>query len=128
MRSLSDVKLDFAPGSGFLSNFDYDVLGDLIAKVSGQTFEAYMQEHVLTPLGMTQSTYLPKQADPAALVSPHMNKGNDVFVSDLATDGREHGPSLGLWSSIADMCRWVKANLNRGELDGQRILDDASYA
>ena len=76
---------------------------------------------------MTHSTYLPKQADPAALVSPHMNKGKDVFVSELQTQGREHGPSLGLWSSANEMCRWVMANLNRGELDGQRILDAASY-
>jgi CubicO group peptidase (beta-lactamase class C family) len=56
-----------------------------------------------------------------------MNKGSDVFVSDIVTDGREHGPSLGLWSSLGDLCRWALANLNRGELDGQRILHAASY-
>lgn len=130
VRSLSDAQLSYEPGDMSMarySNFDYEILGDLIAKVSGQTFEAYMQEHILTPLGMTHSTYLPKQADPAGLVSPHMNEGSDVFVSDVVTDGREHGPSLGLWSTTDDMCRWLVANLNRGELDGQRILDAASY-
>lgn len=128
LHSLSDTLLNFGPGSYFsYSKWDYELLGDLIAKVSGQPFEAYMQEHILAPLGMTQSTYLPKQADPAALVSPHMNQGKDVFVSDVATDGREHGPTLGLWSSIDDVCRWMMADLNRVGPDGQRILDDASY-
>lgn len=32
--------------------------GDLIAKISGQTFEAYMKEHILLPAGMSSSTFL----------------------------------------------------------------------
>lgn len=128
VRSLSDLELHHDPGRVYTySNFDYELLGDLVAKVSGQTFESYMQEHILSPLGMIHSTYLPKEADPALLVSPHMNKGKDVYVSDVETDGRKHGPSLGLWSSSEDMCRWMMANINRGELDGQRVLNPASY-
>ncbi len=44
VRSLSSRKMAAAPGERFLySNIAYNVLGDLIAKISGQTFEAYMK-------------------------------------------------------------------------------------
>ena len=44
--------LDFDPGSRFAySNFGYCVLGRVIEKVRGQTYEEYVQEHVLEPVG-----------------------------------------------------------------------------
>ncbi len=45
--------LDFAPGTRFAySNFGYCVLGRVIEKVTGKTYEEYVKEHVLTPLGI----------------------------------------------------------------------------
>src|SRR4029079_12765143 len=41
---------------------------------------------------------------------------------------RAHTPSSNLHSNIDDMARWVMVNLNRGELDQQRILSSSSYA
>ena len=40
---------------------------------------------------------------------------------------RRHAPSSTLNSSVMEMTRWAMANLNRGELDGQKILKDESY-
>ena len=51
VRSLSDLELSAAPGERFrYSNIGYDILGDVIAKVSGTSFEAFMEESVFTPL------------------------------------------------------------------------------
>jgi CubicO group peptidase (beta-lactamase class C family) len=42
----------------------FEVLGDLIAKVSGESFDDYVQQHILTPPKMKDSTLLIKKTDP----------------------------------------------------------------
>ena len=53
-----DKPLDFPPGSKYTyDNTGYILLGHVIEKVSGQTYAAYLQEHIFTPLGMKDSGY-----------------------------------------------------------------------
>jgi CubicO group peptidase (beta-lactamase class C family) len=53
VRSLGKESLEFDPGEKFVySNMAYDILGQVIAEVSGQLFEDYMEEHILQPLEM----------------------------------------------------------------------------
>jgi hypothetical protein len=40
---------------------------------------------------------------------------------------RIHSPSSDLHSNVVDMARWAIANMNRGELDGARILKSSTY-
>ena len=73
VRGLSHLKLVAAPGERFFySNIAYNVLGDLIAKVSGQTFEDYMKEHILRPAGMPGQHLLLSRgaAGPAGCAAP----------------------------------------------------------
>lgn len=129
VRSLSNQSLIAAPGAGFrYSNMAYEVLGDLIAKVSGMTFEDYVRKHILEPLGMKSSTLLVKQAAPSLLTSPHViDKSYETVVSAVFPYNRMHSPSSTLYSNVLDMSRWAMANLNRGEFDGKRILKDSTY-
>jgi CubicO group peptidase (beta-lactamase class C family) len=131
VRSLSDTKLAPMPlgetRAYDTTNMGYDIAGDVIAKVSGEVYEDYMQRHILEPLGMTGSTFYFEQVDPALRVAPHVMEGFDVVVSELATWSRERAPSEGLFTTLADMLRWAQTCLNRGELDGQRILQEASW-
>src|SRR5438067_5335427 len=123
VRSIADQKLVFAPGEKFgYSNTAYEILGDVIAKVSGESFEDYVQHNILTSLGMKDSTLLVREANPQLLTSPHVMENNQVVVSKIFPYNRAHSPSSTLYSSIEDMSRWAIANLNHGELDGQRIL------
>ena len=123
VRSIADQKLVFAPGEKFAySNTAYEILGDVIAKVSGESFEDYVQHNILTPLAMKDSTLLVREANPQLLTSPHVMENNQVVVSKIFPYNRAHSPSSTLYSSIEDMSRWAIANLNHGELDGQRIL------
>ena len=67
VRSLSDRTLLFAPGEKFqYSNMAFEILGDVIAKVSGQSFDDYVQDQILTPLRMKDSTLLVRRADASA--------------------------------------------------------------
>jgi CubicO group peptidase (beta-lactamase class C family) len=124
VRSLSDRTLIAEPGAKMqYSNMAFEVLGDVIAKVSGMSFEDYVKRNILEPLGMKSSTLLVKQADPALLTSPHVqNATYDVEVSKVFPYNRMHSPSSTLYSNVLEMSRWAMANLNRGELDGKRIL------
>ncbi|HXI23065.1 MAG TPA: serine hydrolase [Pyrinomonadaceae bacterium] len=123
VRSTSGEKLVFNPGEKFAySNTAYEILGDVIAKVSGESFEDYVQHHILTPLGMKDSTLLVREANPQLLTSPHVVEDQKPVVSKIFPYNRAHAPSSTLYSSVEDMSRWAIANLNQGELNGKRIL------
>jgi CubicO group peptidase (beta-lactamase class C family) len=113
VRSLSNMSLFAAPGTKWqYSNMAYEVLGDLISKVSGETFEGYVQQHILTPLGMKSSTLLLKEANPQLLTTPHvLDDAYGVVVSKTFPYNRAHSPSSTLYSNVLDMARWAMANL-----------------
>jgi len=129
VRSLKDRSLRWQPGSKFAySNMAYECLGDLVAKVSGKSFEDYVEAEILMPLGMKSSTLLLKKADPEKLASGH-TAGKDKTVKPVAhyPYNRAHTPSSNLHSNVEDMTRWMLANLHYGALDGQRILQRSTY-
>jgi CubicO group peptidase (beta-lactamase class C family) len=129
VRSLSNQKLIFAPGTDFrYSNMAFEVLGDLIAKVSGESFDDYVQNHILTPLKMRDSTLLIKKTDPKLMTWGHeRDKDGHVFPSKVYPYNRMHSPSSDLHSNVEDMARWALVNLNHGELDDRRILKEQTY-
>lgn len=53
IRSMFTQRLDFNPGEGYAySNYGYCLLGRIIEKLTGQSYEEYVKEHVLEPLGI----------------------------------------------------------------------------
>jgi CubicO group peptidase (beta-lactamase class C family) len=128
VRSLTDKQLRWQPGSKYAySNMAFEVLGDLVAKVSGKSFEDYVEANILNPLGMKSSTLLFKKADPAKLAAGHtLSKGKVIPIAHYPYN-RAHTPSSNLHSSVGDMARWIAVNINRGELDGNRILKSSTY-
>jgi CubicO group peptidase (beta-lactamase class C family) len=64
VRGLADSAIVFAPGTRWqYSNIGFEVLADLIAKVSHEPFEEYMQRRIFTPLGMKHTTLLMTDVD-----------------------------------------------------------------
>lgn len=129
VRGLSDRTLLFAPGEKFrYSNMAFEILGDVIAKVSGQSFDDYVQDRILTPLRMTDSTLLVRRADARLLTWGHeLDARGRPFPSKIFPYNRAHSPSSNLHSNVLDMARWAIANMNHGELDGRRILQTSTY-
>ncbi len=133
VRSLKDQKLVFAPGERMqYSNMAYEILGDAVAKASGMTFEEYVRQNILQPLGMADSTLLVKDTDPALMTWGHELDGKGhPFASHVYPYNRPHTPSSDLHSNVRDMSRWAIANLDAatldgGQLDSQRILEKAT--
>lgn len=129
VRSLDQVRLQFAPGKFWsYSNVGFTVLADIVAKVSGQTFEDYLQEHIVDPLGMGDTLLVVQEADQEHVASPHVrNDSGEVAVSDIFFYRRQYAPAGPLTSSITDMARFAAAHLNRGEFEGTRILPATTY-
>jgi CubicO group peptidase (beta-lactamase class C family) len=128
VRSLHNKELRWAPGTQFrYSNMAFEVLGDLVAKASGKNFDDYVDESILEPVGMKSSTLLYKKANPAKLATGYtIAKGKVVAVAHYPYN-RAHTPSSNLHSNVDDMSRWILVNLNRGELEGRRILKSGTY-
>jgi CubicO group peptidase (beta-lactamase class C family) len=127
VRSLNDRELIAAPGERFsYSNMAFEVLGDLIAKVSGMSFEDYVKTNILNPLDMKESTFLKKKVSPELATTPHvMQLSTDV--SDIYPYHRAHAPSSTLHSNVLEMCNWAVANMNKGTFKGKDILKSESY-
>jgi CubicO group peptidase (beta-lactamase class C family) len=129
IRSLKDSSLIAAPGEKWqYSNIGFELLADLVATVSGESFEDYVQHHILTPLGMSKSTLLMTDVDSTLLASGHEADSTGKFhVAGHYPYNRRHAGSSTLHSNVVDMLRWAQANLHRGGLDGRTILQAASF-
>lgn len=101
------VRIDMIPGSQWrYSGGGFTVAQLLMADVSGRTFQDYIQETVLTPLGMSHSTFsqpLPRdqkrQAALAHQADGQVVQGGWHVYPELA--------AAGLWSTPSDLCRFV---------------------
>lgn len=124
VRSLANLKLRFVPGDRFhYSNIGYDILGDLIAKVSGVSFEAFLQKNVFHPLEMRESTFLKAEVSQELGVSPHRRDFSTFFLQRVASVypyNRAHAPSSTLHSNVGDMLKFCQSLLQ--ESKGAKVL------
>ena len=128
VRSLIDEKLLAKPGARWrYSNMAYDVLGEVISKVSGLPFDDYVKTHILDPLQMRESTFRYPDTTEELRTRPHIRTNGVPTESLVYPYNRCHSPSSTLNSNMVDMTRWVLANLNRGQLDGNRVLRPESF-
>ena len=125
--SLDRKQLISDPGEKFrYSNMAYEVLGNMIAKVSRMSFEDYMKQNILEPLDMQRSTFFKGKASKILCTYPHVWKLK-TEVSEVYPYNRAHAPSSTLHSNAVEMCQWAIANLNRGEYNNNRILDATGF-
>jgi CubicO group peptidase (beta-lactamase class C family) len=104
--------LDFEPGARWsYSNTNYSILGRMIEKVSGKSYEDFLQERILQPLGMTHTGFEP---DPARTGTAQGYTSFGVFDPEPAP--REPPGWMfsagGLYSTPSDLVTWDLALMN----------------
>ncbi len=115
------------PGEHFLySNIGYNVLGDLISKVSGAPFEEYMNQNILHPAGMDDSTFYFPEVAGERLAVPHL-RTPEMAVNPVYPYHRADAPASSLHSTLQDMCNWCITSLDQGTFRGQHILSEDQY-
>ena len=110
------------PGERFFYlNEGYVILGEIIRKVSGMPYDEYVTRHILKPLGMGRTYFkaddVNKDPDVAVpyIVDEEGRRLASRFPFGITSDG-------GLLSNVIDMSRYVAMLINRGELNGVRVI------
>lgn len=130
IERLASVPLAHQPGEQFTYGVSIDVLGAIVAKVSGQPFDAYVAEHITGPLRMVDTAFeVPAgKRNRLAKVYTTAKDGSlemvpaDQLVMTALDKARMHWGGAGLFSTVGDYARFGQMLLNSGELDGARIL------
>jgi methyl acetate hydrolase len=118
----------FEPGEKWWYGTSTDVVGRLVEKASGQKLEDYFRQHIFVPLGMNDTSYNISQAKAERLVAGQQRDG-DRMDGPIVKQSEQPGLTVaqpvgggGLASTASDYGRFVRMLLNRGELDGTRVL------
>jgi len=120
IAAFRDKPLEFTPGDQMrYSNSGYLVLGYLVEKVSGQSYESFVQENIFSPLGMKDSGY-----DSNSRIIPQRAAGytpgpGGPLNADFVHMSVPHGAGA-LYSTTHDLLRWEQG------LFGGRLLSAAS--
>lgn len=140
VAKLATVPLMAHPGEAFdYSNNSVDTLARLVEVVSGQDFDTYLRRNVFEPLGMDEIWFFPPREVHDRIAAVYL-AGTKEKVEGPAPLGLGNlGPQYtfsehrtyfsgagGLHGTTAAYFRFAQMLLNRGELDGVRVLSPAS--
>ncbi|MFQ6310727.1 serine hydrolase domain-containing protein [Lysobacter capsici] len=119
------------------SNYSVALLGEVLSQVSGVPFEALIERDLFAPMGMSRTTFRePLGAgdprDSGAAFKGLWSTGHQRSAGGFEPKGFEYiaqvGPAGAVSSNAADMSRYLRMLLNRGELDGRRIVPAEAFA
>jgi CubicO group peptidase (beta-lactamase class C family) len=103
------------PGSRSLySNVAYDVLGAVIEDMSGEPFVQYMDAHILRPLGMLHSSFLP-HPEGSELAESYRYDGAQLVP--MPRHYFSNTASAGLMTTAADMAHFLMVQLPQGQYE-----------
>ena len=124
-HTLAALPLMFEPGTVWEYGRATDVLGRVIEVVSGQTLGDYLSEHIFKPLGMVDTGFSVPAQEHARIAEPFARDpegGIQMRVFDVREEAALEAGGGGLASTAADYARFLQFMLNKGELDGVRLL------
>jgi CubicO group peptidase (beta-lactamase class C family) len=130
-HALAALPLMFEPGTVWEYSRATDVLGRLVEVVSGQSLGAYLHEHVFQPLGMLETWFGVPPAQHARIAEPFSRDpegGLQMRLIDVREAAVLESGGGGLASTAMDYARFLQFMLNRGELDGVRLLGPRTVA
>ncbi len=133
-RAYAETPQSVAGDRFVYSDIGYIVLGELVSKISGQPLQQFAAKRIFEPLGMRDTGYRPERDAPRIAPTQLCTAygwpctGTDQFM----LRGIVHDPTArrmggiaghaGVFSTAADLARYARMILRRGELDGRRIL------
>ena len=130
--SIAAQPLMFQPGTEWFYSIASGILGVIVSRISGRTFGDFLQTRIFGPLGMVDTAFQTGSDKADRLVTFYQDDGqgglkevtevlNAPINPFIAPPPFEDGGG-GLVSTIGDYARFTQMILNKGELDGVRIL------
>ena len=129
---------DYAPGQGYMyCNLNFNMVGTIIEKTSGERFDLYVKHHILDPLGL-YGGYCVDSLDKSRFVTLYeVDSATQKFVpAEEAYAARSEdlnnyvmgystpmfSPTGGMKISATDLAKWMMVHMNYGSLNGVRIM------
>jgi uncharacterized protein YbbC (DUF1343 family)/CubicO group peptidase (beta-lactamase class C family) len=129
MQMIVAAKLDAPPGTRFIySDINFETLGEIVRRVSGEPLDVYCAEHIFKPLGMKDTLFEPPASLRGRIAPTQYEHGS----SGPVLWGVVHDPTsrfmggvaghAGLFSTADDLSIFAQMLLNGGTYNGARIL------
>ncbi len=130
MRLIVAARPLFPPGSRYVySDINFETLGELVRRISGEPLDVYCERHIFAPLGMKDTGFCPPRAARARIAPTE-------YIDGRLRWGKVHDPSAfrmggvaghaGLFSSAGDLAIFAQMMLDMGRARGARILGASS--
>lgn len=121
--------LMFDPGERWAYGIGIDWLGQMVEKVDGRRIDQFCKEEIFDPLKMTDTAFEVEDHMAARLAGVNI-RGEDGKFADFAlappSKPEFYGMGHALYSTAPDYMRFLRMFLNKGTLEGARILSEAS--
>jgi methyl acetate hydrolase len=126
-----NMPLAFEPGERWEYGINIDWAGRMVEAVSGQDLDAYMREHIFSPLGMHDTGFMPNGEQAARTVQVHARNAEgslEPVPPQPPTKPEFFAGGGGLCSTGPDYLAFLRMLLNGGTLDGARVLKPETIA
>ncbi|KAI9005150.1 beta-lactamase [Hyaloraphidium curvatum] len=128
-EELGKLPLEFSPGEAWNYGVSTDVLGYLVEVISGVPFAEFLRTRIFEPLGMVDTSFSVPPEKAHRLVPCYTRGPGDGYTlsddpasSPFLKEPEFYSGGGGLLSTAADYLRFCHMLVNRGTLDGARIL------
>jgi len=129
-RALS-APLASEPGTRWEYSISIDFVGQAIEAASGKRLDAYLRDHIFAPLGMKDTSFKLSDDQRKRLVGMHARQPDGSLVPmpfEMPQEPEFHMGGGGLYSTAHDYIRFIRMILNKGTLDGNRVLKPETVA
>ena len=144
-QRVAKLPLKFQPGTKYHYSIAVDLTGLVVQRISGQSFDEYLEEHIFAPLNMTDTFFeVPRSKRdrflPNYFFHPELGTPVDVGLTPPPFGSRKnvamrdyervslYSGGRGLVSTAMDYARFAEAMRNGGSLNGTRILGPKTVA
>ena len=119
------------PGTRWEYGSNIDFVGKAVEAVSGESLDVYLRDHLLSPLGMTDTGFRLGDKQRQRLVGMHA-RGDDGSLApipfELAQDPEFHMGGGGLYGTAGDYIKFTQMILNQGRGNGNQVLKPETIA
>ncbi len=132
----------YEPGKGYAyCNLNYNMVGAIIEKVSGERFDQYVKNHVLDPLGLYGGYYVDGldkskiaslyeyNTDSARFIlssNAYAQRATEIANYQMGYSTPVFSPTGGMKISATDLAQYMMMHMNKGKYKGKRIISKKS--
>jgi methyl acetate hydrolase len=113
------------PGTRWEYGTNIDFVGKAVEAASGKRLDAYLRDHLFTPLGMSDTSFKITESQRKRLVGMHARGADGSLASipfELEQEPEFHMGGGGLYSTAADYIKFCQMILNQGRGNGNQVL------